>query len=322
MANVRWGVIGIVLVTVAPQADGRADNQAAHGASPRVQSRRQRFETQWWPRVRPLLSACDELANRDGVFGDAIVEFWPSSNLPLRVLPSPGLKGRVSACVTAKLSGLAAQLKGHLDEVEETGGVVSLGTVRPLLPDAQTLVPAWMAAIGSQPGSDRVARVRLARLLPRDVVLSPDGCLETFPTRSFGAAADAWLRREARPVDSFWLNEARLAMFGPDVTEAYVVMTGGSSYLLRRTFFPREWLATQTEARGTPNFKRVVDVKHRICITAIDGATKASLRSEMDDHGKCSGGSVPDTLTAPRSQCSGHPLWNRHSTAGAPGGVH
>ncbi len=320
--SVRWGVIGIALVTVAPQADGRADNQTDHGASPRVESRRQRFQTQWWPRVRPLLNACDDLANRDGVFGDAIVEFWPSSNLPLRVLPSPGLKGRVSACVTAKLSELATQLKRHLAEVEETGGVVSLGTVRPLLPDARTLVPVWVAAIGSHPGSDRAARVRLARLLPRDVVLSADGCLDIFPTRSFGAAGDAWLAREARPVDSFWLNEARLGVFGTDVTKAYVLTVGGSPYLVRRTFFPREWLATQTEARGTPKFKRLVDVKHRVCITAIDGATQASLRSEMDDHGKCSGGSVPDTLTAPRSLCSGHPLWNRRATAGAPGGAH
>jgi hypothetical protein len=269
----------------------------AHASGPRAYSARQRFQREWWVKVRPALQECDALATRRNEFGDLFIEFWPTDDRSVAVSGSKQLSADVRRCAASALKGLARELKPHIGEVAETHGIAPIGRVRPLLPLRADLLPAWLQATRGGAGSAR-ARQTLRRLLPPDVVVDRTGCLQVAPTRRLGEGVDEWLKANTKPVHSLWLNEARIGAIPQDVTSAYV-LTVDRSYLVLRTFFPQMDLATETYAFGTADSRRAVPVAHRLCVDALGGDLLKSVSTAIGKAGSCWRGSPEEILVAP-----------------------
>ncbi len=269
-----------------------------HGNGSRTYSARQRFQREWWVKVRPALQECDALATRRNEFGDLFVEFWPTDARPVAVSGSKQLSLLVRRCAASALKTLARELKPHLGAIAETHGIAPIGRVRPLLPSRTDLLPAWLQAAARGGAGTARARQKLRRLLPPDVVVDRSGCLEVAPTRRLGEGVGEWLKANTKPVHSLWLNEARIAALSQDVTSAYV-LTADRSYLVLRTFFPQMDLATETHATGTPDSRRAVPVAHRLCVEALRGDILKSVSTAIGKAGSCWRGSPEEILVEP-----------------------
>jgi len=286
---------------VVVMASGVGDKDAGAALAPQLESRRERFRHEWWPKVRSALGQCEAIAERRREFGDLVVELWATPGLPVRIARSAQLGPDVQRCAVAALQDLARRLRGHLGEVAETGGIVSLGTIRPLLPSGQELLRPWLDASTAAAAGGARRRAALARRLPPDVRVGTAGCLDIAPTPYISGGVEAWLERYARPVDPLWLREARLPLLGEDSTSAHLVsIESGESFLITRTYFRRDGIATHTWASGTPRPRRLVAVMDRLCLVALDQAAIPAISAHLRRSGNCWVGEARDILVEPR----------------------
>jgi hypothetical protein len=262
----------------------------------------------WWLRhgLR-LVQPCRESAEKQGIFGDVVVLFEVRRARPqVRTWASRQVGKALERCVSRALQPAAGDLFVRVGSVESMSKVVTLGTLRPLLPPADQLVPLWIEFAEATARTRPRAQARLAKALPADARPAARGCLEISPTPGISQAVGLWLTAHAARVHPSWMDEPRLSTFGQDVTGAWLVEPHRSRLILQ-TLFGRQGVSEKTFALGTPRpYGRLVKVVHRLCL--VDLADPASpVAREMATLANCVVASPATALMGPRASCQNRP---------------
>src|SRR4051812_369184 len=141
-------------------------------------SSRTLFNEWWVHQALPLLKPCREAAEKQGVFGDVIVSFVVQRDRALvRTWASRQVGKQLERCVSGALQRVAADMFVLIGARDSQDTVLTLGTLRPLLPAAQVLTPRWTAfAAATTPAARARSRALLARVLPPDVRPGAGAC--------------------------------------------------------------------------------------------------------------------------------------------------
>jgi hypothetical protein len=287
-----------------PRASTLLVSQVVADSRDRDNSSRALFQTRWRQRGLPRLERCQLQARRRDAIGDMIVDFPFSRGRPsVRARGSQQLRGYTERCVAAALRPFARELAGEIGrQLEQMSEIVAFGTLRPLLPPPDVLLPLWRRATGAPPSSRDAARMLLEHALPSDVRLGADDCLVVTPTPMLAQAVGLWMQQNSEPVHPFWLRGGRLPGLGEETTSAYV-LGSGRSLLVLQTLFAQTGAAEKVFPLGTPHpYRRFVRPRNTLCLLSLDGEVATRLSREIEASGRCWRWPLGTVLVSPAFQ--------------------
>jgi hypothetical protein len=158
--------------------------------------------------MRGRLSACSDLAAARHVFGDAVVHLdeHNRSRVVVAIEVTTGLPTEIVRCAREKLASAVADVGGRYYVIEaripRTGVSrdFALGTPRPLLPAADRLMAAWTALPPER------ARRELRELVPADVAVDQDACIDIPWTRTVQEGFALWMNATGARVAERWID--------------------------------------------------------------------------------------------------------------------
>jgi hypothetical protein len=258
-----------------------------------------------WAAIRGRLSACSDLAVARHVFGDAIVhldEHDPARRV-VAIEVTTGLPAEIVRCAREKLASAVAEVsvRPHVIEARVPRTGVSrdfaLGTPRPLLPAADRLIAVWTGL-----PAGRVRR-ELRELVPGDVAVDEDACLDIPWTRTIQEGFGLWLNATRARVAERWLD-AFTGVQNPGAPAwahaRHVPAPGGRVRHRAVLWTQNRFLVVDQATLRAPGIRRLDHRPTRLCPHESTSVLREALAAAVAAGGRCLPSDLDTALIAPR----------------------
>ena len=255
---------------------------------------------------RPSAGGClsARMAVASHVFGDAVVHFdeHDRSRAVVAIEVTTGLPAEIVRCARDRVARAVAEAAGRSYVIEarppRTGGSrdFALGTARSLLPAADRLIAVWT---GLPPGR---ARRALSELVPADVAIDKDACLNIPWTRTAQDGFALWMDATGARVAERWIDAFTgvQSLGAPAWARRRQVLAPGGRVRHRAVLWTQKrFLIVDQAVLRPPGIRRLDDRPTRLCPHESTSRVREALAAAVAAGGRCLPTDLDKALISP-----------------------